>query len=94
MNKKNGQVLINGKVAYVPQQAWIQNMSLRDNILFGQTFNKTFYFDVLSSCALTMDLDALPAGDQTEIGEKVIQKNFFQVKFLINYKICKIWDAE
>ena len=60
-----------GRVAYVPQQAWIQNASVKDNILFGQPMNGTLYSNTLSSCALGPDLDILPAGDATEIGEKV-----------------------
>lgn len=60
-----------GSVAYVPQQAWIQNATVRDNILFGRDKMKTWYHRVLEACALLPDLDILPAGDSTEIGEKV-----------------------
>lgn len=60
-----------GSVAYVPQQAWIQNATLRDNILFGRPYEKEKYNRVLDACALTPDLAVLPGGDQTEIGEKV-----------------------
>jgi len=58
-------------VAYVPQQAWLQNATLRDNILFGAKLDKERYDKVIYACALTQDLAMLPAGDQTEIGEKV-----------------------
>lgn len=58
-------------MAYVPQQAWIQNATLRDNILFGNAYNEQKYCSVLDACALTQDLEVLPGGDQTEIGEKV-----------------------
>lgn len=60
-----------GSVAYVPQQAWIQNATLRDNILFGKAYNEQKYRCVLEACALTPDLEVLPGGDMTEIGEKV-----------------------
>ena len=60
-----------GSTAYVPQQAWIQNSSLRDNILFGQRFDRKRYSKVIDACALKPDLEILPGGDQTEIGEKV-----------------------
>lgn len=60
-----------GSVAYVPQQAWIQNATLRDNILFGKSYNEQKYRRVLEACALTPDLEVLPGGDMTEIGEKV-----------------------
>lgn len=60
-----------GSVAYVAQQAWIQNATLQDNILFGRTMNKCEYYKVLENCALMPDLEMLPAADLTEIGEKV-----------------------
>lgn len=60
-----------GSVAYVPQQAWIQNASLKDNILFGREKKESWYLRVLEACALLPDLEMLPAGDGTEIGEKV-----------------------
>ena len=59
-------------MAYVPQQAWIQNATLRDNILFGKPHNLLMYDPVIECCALGPDLEILPGGDQTEIGEKVI----------------------
>ncbi|XP_068065704.1 ATP-binding cassette sub-family C member 3 isoform X1 [Anomalospiza imberbis] len=72
MEKLEGEVAVKGSVAYVPQQAWIQNATLKDNILFGQAPNEEKYEDVLESCALKTDLEVLPGGDQTEIGEKGI----------------------
>lgn len=60
-----------GSIAYVAQQAWIQNATVRDNILFNNDFNQSMYDSVIYSCALQQDLDMLPAGDMTEIGEKV-----------------------
>ena len=55
----------------MPQQAWIQNATVRDNILFGKAYNERLYKSTLKACALETDLEILPAGDQTEIGEKV-----------------------
>ncbi|XP_024120755.1 canalicular multispecific organic anion transporter 2 isoform X3 [Oryzias melastigma] len=72
MEKVEGEVSVRGSVAYVPQQAWIQNATLRDNILFGKAFNEQKYRSVLDACALTPDLEVLPGGDLTEIGEKGI----------------------
>ncbi|MCJ8738368.1 hypothetical protein PDJAM_G00034890 [Pangasius djambal] len=72
MEKLDGEISIRGSVAYVPQQAWIQNATLRDNILFGRPYIEEKYRRVLDACALTTDLDVLPGGDQTEIGEKGI----------------------
>ncbi|CAJ0583056.1 unnamed protein product, partial [Mesorhabditis spiculigera] len=72
MNRVGGHVDIMGNIAYVPQQAWIQNMSLRDNILFNKPFDREFYDRVIECCALKPDLATLPAEDMTEIGEKGI----------------------
>ncbi|XP_061665901.1 ATP-binding cassette sub-family C member 3 isoform X2 [Syngnathoides biaculeatus] len=72
MEKLEGDVSVRGSVAYVPQQAWIQNATLRDNILFGKLYNEQKYRCVLEACALTPDLEVLPGGDMTEIGEKGI----------------------
>lgn len=67
-----GNININGSVAYVPQQAWIQNATLKDNILFGSSVDEERYQSVIKACALGPDLDLLPGRDQTEIGEKGI----------------------
>ncbi|KAF1745726.1 hypothetical protein GCK72_022173 [Caenorhabditis remanei] len=72
MHKISGSVQINGSVAYVPQQAWIQNMTLRNNILFNKPYDELDYENVVKNCELKEDLAALPGGDRTEIGEKGI----------------------
>ncbi|XP_011636992.1 multidrug resistance-associated protein 1 isoform X1 [Pogonomyrmex barbatus] len=72
MDKLNGRVNTKGSIAYVSQQPWIQNATLQDNILFGKALNKSIYNRVIEACALSPDLKMLPAGDQTEIGEKGI----------------------
>ncbi|KAF6719853.1 Multidrug resistance-associated protein 1 [Oryzias melastigma] len=70
MDKMEGSVAVKGSVAYVPQQAWIQNATLKNNIIFGQKRKESWYQRVVEACALQQDLDILPAGDETEIGEK------------------------
>ncbi|CAO3624546.1 unnamed protein product [Cunninghamella blakesleeana] len=60
------------KVAYVPQQAYLQHATIRDNILFGLPFDPVRYKKVLQQCALIKDLNILTDGDFTEIGEKGI----------------------
>ncbi|KAL7026259.1 hypothetical protein ACKWTF_013819 [Chironomus riparius] len=72
MEKIEGQVNVDGTIAYVPQVAWIQNATLQDNILFGKPLNEKYYEKVIQACALTADLAMLPGGDKTEIGEKGI----------------------
>lgn len=72
MVKVSGRVNTYGTIAFVPQQAWIQNATLMDNILFGKQFDKVRYDKIINACALKTDFEILPGGDQTEIGEKGI----------------------
>ncbi|KAJ2763998.1 hypothetical protein IWQ56_004650, partial [Coemansia nantahalensis] len=62
--------LVLDDVAYVPQEPWLRNATVRDNILFGERHDAARYAAVLRACALGPDLRALPASDQTEIGER------------------------
>ena len=59
-------------MAYVPQQAWIQNATVKDNVLFGCRMNGVLYDQTIDACALGPDLAILPGNDMTEIGEKVM----------------------
>lgn len=61
-----------GGVAYVSQTAWLQNATIRDNVLFGSPFDEERYWKVVEACALKVDLDMFEAGDRTEVGEKGI----------------------
>ncbi|KAI9272857.1 multi drug resistance-associated protein MRP [Phascolomyces articulosus] len=72
MVKKNGKVTLRGSIAYVPQQPWVMNATLRDNIVFGHRWDPIFYDRVLEACSLKSDIQILSAGDQTEIGERGI----------------------
>ncbi|RLN89728.1 hypothetical protein BBJ28_00024874, partial [Nothophytophthora sp. Chile5] len=72
MEKTRGKVLVRGKVAYYSQQPWIQNMTIRENILFGYAFDDAKYQKVLDACGLLPDLEQFPGGDETEIGQKGI----------------------
>ncbi|NXN86769.1 MRP1 protein, partial [Bombycilla garrulus] len=70
LDKKEGYVVVKGSVAYVPQQAWVQNATLEDNIIFGREMSESRYKRVIEACALLPDIEILPSGDKTEIGEK------------------------
>ncbi|CAI2733366.1 unnamed protein product [Schistosoma spindalis] len=72
MENFNGRVNVKGTVAYVPQQPWIFNATLRDNILFHHSYEPIKYQQVLHACNLIPDLEILPNGDMTEIGDKGI----------------------
>lgn len=72
MLKLKGRVALNGTVSFVSQTAFIMNATVRDNILFGRAYNEHQYRTAVRVCNLESDLAILPAGDQTEIGERGI----------------------
>ncbi|KAI8540451.1 hypothetical protein RHMOL_Rhmol09G0264600 [Rhododendron molle] len=65
-----GTIQVYGTIAYVSQSAWIQTGSIRDNILFGSALDSERYQETLEKCSLVKDLELLPHGDLTEIGER------------------------
>ena len=72
LNHDESNIVLNGSISYVPQEAWIQNNTVRNNILFYLPFDSERYHKILDICELNPDLDALIGGDMTEIGEKGI----------------------
>ncbi|XP_019247526.1 PREDICTED: ABC transporter C family member 10-like isoform X3 [Nicotiana attenuata] len=65
-----GTVQVYGTTAYVSQSAWIQTGTIRENILFGSPLDSLRYQQTLDKCSLLKDLELLPYGDLTEIGER------------------------
>ncbi|XP_032894884.1 ATP-binding cassette sub-family C member 8 isoform X2 [Amblyraja radiata] len=61
-----------GSVAYAAQKPWLLNRTVEENITFGNPFNKQRYRAVIDACSLQPDIDILPQGDQTQIGERGI----------------------
>ncbi|KAH7108534.1 hypothetical protein BKA62DRAFT_682512 [Auriculariales sp. MPI-PUGE-AT-0066] len=59
-----------GGVAYAAQEGWVQNATIRENVLFGAPYDAERYAKVLKQCALERDLELFEAGDATEVGEK------------------------
>jgi ATP-binding cassette subfamily C (CFTR/MRP) protein 1 len=72
MEKLAGNINVYGSTVYAAQLAWIQNATIKDNILFGKEYDEEWYNQVISLCSLNTDLELLEAGDMTEIGEKGI----------------------
>lgn len=70
--KFKGEVTLHGQMAYVAQQPWIMNASVKENILFGHRFDPEFYQKTVNACALVDDFAQLPDGDETEVGERGI----------------------
>uniref|UniRef100_A0A667ZZS7 ATP-binding cassette, sub-family C (CFTR/MRP), member 10 n=1 Tax=Myripristis murdjan TaxID=586833 RepID=A0A667ZZS7_9TELE len=72
LNRLGGAVYVRGQDAgfgLASQEPWIQHATVRDNILFGREYETTFYQAVIEACALSDDLNVLPSGDKTEVGE-------------------------
>ncbi|XP_062157642.1 putative ABC transporter C family member 15 [Alnus glutinosa] len=65
-------IKIYGTKAYVPQSAWIQTGTIRENVLFGKEMNKAFYEDILEACALKQDIKMWLGGDLSVVGERGI----------------------
>ena len=90
MEKTSGRINIlpEKSIAYVAQQAWIQNDSLKNNILFGSPLEEERYKKIVSGCQLLPDLEILPGGDETEIGEKGINLSGGQKQRLSLARAC------
>ncbi|KAK7049860.1 hypothetical protein VNI00_005290 [Paramarasmius palmivorus] len=71
MKKVQGQCIFGGTLAYVPQTPWIRNATVRENIA-GEDINEERFREVLRTCSLERDIELLPDGVDTEIGEKGI----------------------
>ncbi|KAL6256406.1 hypothetical protein P5V15_012519 [Pogonomyrmex californicus] len=67
-----GHISREGTCAYVSQQAWVVNGTFKENILFGEDFDAKRYYHTIMICNLKEDLNMLPGGDDTEIGERGI----------------------
>ncbi len=66
----NSETGLKNSIAYASQTAWLQNMSIKLNILFGEPMDEERYQATVKACALQPDYDALDDGDDTEIGSK------------------------
>lgn len=65
-----GRITVFGSRAYVPQSAWIQSGSVRENVLFGKEMDRRWYQQVLESSALDRDIGTWADGDSTTVGER------------------------
>lgn len=70
--KLEGEVQLHGSVAYVAQQPWIMNATVKENIVFGHRYESYFYEQTVKACALLDDFAQLPDGDETVVGERGI----------------------
>lgn len=70
VNLLQGNVRVKGSISYASQDAWVFGSSVRQNILFGQEFDRQRYQKVVKACALLKDFKQFPQGDQTIVGER------------------------
>ncbi|ODQ63098.1 hypothetical protein NADFUDRAFT_72210 [Nadsonia fulvescens var. elongata DSM 6958] len=71
MRKTSGSVEVSGSVTFC-SQPWIQNATIKHNIVFGEDKGEEWYRKIIDVCSLERDFESLPAGDQTEVGERGI----------------------
>ncbi|KAG0334412.1 hypothetical protein BG004_000426, partial [Podila humilis] len=93
MRKTSGAMEYGGTIGYCPQSAWIQNATVKDNILFGLPLDEERYQRVIRDCALERDIEILPDGDLTEIGERGINLSGGQ-KQRVNIARAVYFDAD
>ncbi|XP_033313571.1 putative multidrug resistance-associated protein lethal(2)03659 isoform X2 [Bombus vancouverensis nearcticus] len=65
-----GHVKVNGSLSYAGQEAWVFGSTVRQNILFGQPYDRQLYQKVVKACSLQRDFKQFPQGDQTVVGER------------------------
>ncbi|KAJ2518960.1 Multidrug resistance-associated protein 1, partial [Coemansia sp. RSA 1939] len=63
---------VHGTITFMEQKPWILNDTIRNNILFGRTYDKEHYNQVIEACALAEDIENWTRGDNTLIGENGI----------------------
>ena len=97
MRRTAGSVTFGSNRAFCPQYAWIQNASVKQNIVFGREYDRRWYNEVVDACALRPDLEMLPSGDLTEIGERGItvsggQKQRLNIARYVCWCLCAFFD--
>jgi ABC-type sulfate/molybdate transport systems ATPase subunit len=93
LHNQGGTTEVVGTVAYVPQQPFIVNATLRDNILFGTPYDASRYQSAVVACQMEDDLKLLPFGDLTEIGERGINLSMGQ-KMRVALARAVYYDAD
>ena len=65
-----GEVIVHGKMAYTSQEPWVFGSTVRENILFGKEYDPEWFKKVVEACALKRDLELLPFGEYTLVGDR------------------------
>lgn len=72
LHKIQGKLSKNGSIAFIPQESFLLNDTIKQNILFGNDDDQARYRKIVEKCELIPDLKILPGGDMTQIGERGI----------------------
>lgn len=88
-----GSIKVSGKISYAPQQPWIFEGTIRENILFTETYNARRYREVIEACALERDFELFSQGDQTLVGDRGVSLSGGQ-KARINIARAVYRDAD
>lgn len=70
LQQSHGEIKVNGTVSYASQEAWLFSGTVRNNVLFGQSYDKEKYNDVVRACALFKDFQQFNYGDRTLVGDR------------------------
>ena len=70
VSDRGGTRVCEGSLVYVPQIAWVFSGTIRENILFGESYDEAKYINIIEACALTEDIQEFPDRDQTVVGER------------------------
>ncbi|KAF4618966.1 hypothetical protein D9613_010076 [Agrocybe pediades] len=80
-------------VAYAAQESWVQNATIRENILFGSIYDETRYRAVIQQCALERDLELFEAGDQTEARVTLARAIYSSAQIILLDDVLAALDA-
>ncbi|XP_074034745.1 ATP-binding cassette sub-family C member 4 isoform X2 [Leptinotarsa decemlineata] len=70
LSAESGKICIEGEVSYSSQEPWLFSSTIRNNILFGQTYDETLYLNTVRVCCLERDFEQFPNGDMTIVGDR------------------------
>ncbi len=70
MKRVSGHITVSGKISFAAQDPWIFPGTVKDNILFGSTFDMERYLEVISVCGLAHDIEQWKNGDETKVGDR------------------------
>lgn len=66
----SGSIDVNGKVSYAPQDCWSFNASIKQNILFGNKYDRAKFDQVIDVCEMKRDIELFPYRERTLVGER------------------------